>query len=455
MTGSCACSIWTLKAIWRRFDPVRKVLASLSRMRSVENNVEFRNGELCIRYDREHYRIRAWPGPQASVSKDGRRWERCWPEFRFINYPVRRKKVEKKPAAGLQLELGLDLPPVPAAQTKTAAFDQLRQTIPFPMAMALAPFSAHQWNPLVFLHFHRSFLDLLKSSPALAFYLANHRPVSSQIYKESKTLLPRLAGTKQVQLLDYLGLGDTKQMLNIVRKIRPSSVEIDQVEMLLEIRHNPTARNMLSHLESINIGALYLVWSSRRILPHVTPSFLDEVSRDSHNHVFPDIYRRFDHCVTLHREFNPRGAFPRIASLERFNEFYDELSAEQQHRLDEMRRLHPAPAPVKHKTWEPSPFPEPPFPDSEDIVALRSDNDLYEEGRQQHNCVGYYGSTVRVGGNYIYRVLKPERATLRISRHGDTWHVAELKATCNKPAGKDTAEAVANWLSSFQIGATG
>ena len=43
-------------------------------MSRLENNVEFRNGELCIRYDREHYRIRAWPGPQAFTSEDGQEW---------------------------------------------------------------------------------------------------------------------------------------------------------------------------------------------------------------------------------------------------------------------------------------------------------------------------------------------------------------------------------------------
>ncbi|GEM_PF-2357656 len=46
-------------------------------MRIAGQSVEFHNGELRIRGDREHYRIRAWPGPQAFKSEDGKEWKRA------------------------------------------------------------------------------------------------------------------------------------------------------------------------------------------------------------------------------------------------------------------------------------------------------------------------------------------------------------------------------------------
>ena len=97
-------------------------------MSGVGQAVEFRNGELCIRNDREHYRIRAWPGPQAFTSEDGKEWKRCWPEFRFIEYPARKKKAKVAKRGG-QLELGFDLPPVQVPQTKAGDLTPIFRTV--------------------------------------------------------------------------------------------------------------------------------------------------------------------------------------------------------------------------------------------------------------------------------------------------------------------------------------
>ena len=302
------------------------------------NRFEFQAGELHVFQAGEHYRIRAWPGPRARMSNDGKNWEYCWPEFRFINYPVNKIKEKKAVKPTQQLELGLELPPERAVPAKAQAYDLLRQTIPFPFAMALAPFSSCQWNPLVFLHFNRDFLDLLTSSPALAFYLANDRAVSSRIYKESKTFLPKLIGTKQVELLDYVGLGCTKQMVGIVKKIRPSSADMSNISELQAVRGNPGALKILSHLKSINAGVLALVGSGERILSHLTPTFLDAVSRDGCNHHAPAIFGQFSQCLRMHWEQHPRRKFPVMTGLEKLNQYFDELAKEQRRRNEIQRQ---------------------------------------------------------------------------------------------------------------------
>ncbi len=407
-------------------------------MRTAGQSVEYRNGELCIRHDREHYRIRAWPGPQAFTSEDGREWKRCWPEFRFVVYPVRKKKVKNSPIR--QLEPGLDLPPVRAPQTKAGAFELLRKTIPAPFAATLAPFQSCQWNPLVFLHFNRDFYDLLKSSPALAYYLANDRDVSLRIYRERQSFLTKLIGTKQVDLLDHVGLGCTKQMVGIVKKIRAESADMDNIRELQKVRGIPEALKALSHLESINMGVLALVAEGDRIMRHLTPTFLSDVSQERSSHYSTAIYGLFSECQRMHRLLNPQRPFPRMASLAKFREYYDELAAL-------LANPHGGGLP---SLWEE--LPAPPIQDSQDIQAIQTHRGLWDEGRQQHNCVATYVKRVTSGYIYVYRVLKPQRATLAIARNRGRWHIDELKGTCNQPVGQETLQAVTAWLDEHQLG---
>jgi hypothetical protein len=91
-------------------------------------------------------------------------------------------------------------------------------------------------------------------------------------------------------------------------------------------------------------------------------------------------------------------------------------------------------------------FPRPPLPGSEVIVPLRSPRALVEEGRQQDNCVATYAERVAAGETFIYRVLRPERATLSIVRISGRWQVGELLCAHNRPVSSATWRAVERWL---------
>lgn len=411
-----------------------------------EKKVEFRAGELCISWPKYHIRIRAWPNPRAYCSKDGVTWNYFWPEGRFIEYPMRKRRTRprpKKASSSGQLEFGFKLPPPKRQQTEEEAFELLRETIPPPYAEILAPFWSDQWNPLVFLSFNPSFMDLLQSSPTLAFYLANHKPVSSRIYKEPGTFLPKLIGTPQVDLLDYIDLGCSRQMLKIVRKIRPESACVGDLEELLTIRHKPKSRKLLSHLEHINHDILLLTTLHDRALVHVTPQLLEDLGRDEYRRGGSWAYPLFKECFRRHWDLHPHRNFPRITCVEAIVQYFDELVEEEERR--DARKIK----------QDLGPFPAPPIPDSEHIKALTSDIALFKEGREQHNCAGGYGRMVRNGGCYLYKVLKPERATLRVAYEGNGWYAGELKATCNKPVQLVTERAVNKWLEAHQPEAWG
>jgi hypothetical protein len=97
-------------------------------------------------------------------------------------------------------------------------------------------------------------------------------------------------------------------------------------------------------------------------------------------------------------------------------------------------------------------FPPPPIPGSDDIVPLRAPQALVEEGRKQHNCVAGYAERVAGGDTYIYRVLRPQRATLSLVRWpGGGWQIGELLMAGNHPVSATTRRAVQAWLESHRL----
>ena len=466
----------------------------MSTERQVKPPVEFKNGELFLHNSNVHHRIRAWPRPQALISEDGKEWRRDWPEFRFIGYmpppfqieepppPLPAVKAPRMKRAKKQLEFDFAVPETKRPQlSESEAFELLRQTVPEEIANALAVFSSCQWNPLVFTHFDRGFLDLLKSSPALAFYLANDREVSKRIYRERQTFHPKLVGSKQVDLLDYVGLGCRKQMVGIVKKIRPESADMSNVRELQNVRGNEEGLKRLSHLQSINQGVLALVGEGDRLMSYYTPAFLEEVSHDEASHCAPSAYHQFTCCFRMHWHQHPRRRFPKATSMACLAAYSEELAAEQARRNEaEMaaaalslaqaqanREAHVQvdPADVarmiqsrreaeeERRRILNTPFPAPPLPNTENIQALVSDAELMREGEEQRNCVGImYRFMVRTRSSYVYRILKPERATVSIIQGGGRWWVQELKACCNKEVHHVTKMAVKEWLNRVQVG---
>jgi hypothetical protein len=93
-----------------------------------------------------------------------------------------------------------------------------------------------------------------------------------------------------------------------------------------------------------------------------------------------------------------------------------------------------------------APFPEPPFPSTETIVALRNGRELIEEAEKMRHCVATYARECLEGRSSIYRVLAPGRATLQLVPGAGGWRAAQLKGARNAATSTETHEAVARWL---------
>ena len=428
-----------------------------------QSNLEFsmRGNQLHIgRNGSSTHRIRLWPRPVAEEWKDHKAdWERFYPEFRLIGYPLPKPKKKKKDANQLELALDVAEKPGKKAISKRQAYDVLRQTLPPSYGIALAPFKSHQWNLVSFLWRQRRFYELIRSNPALGFILANDREVNCDLYFEKMTL-ERLTGMKQQKLLELLDLPGTKKLVQIVRKIRPASAHPKLRGMIRYFLQDEETMKKLSHLKTINSGVLHLLGSVEEVRAKATPQLLDEISNNRPNDHYPFAAHQIRECLRWHTDLRPGQRFPRIQTLEALTTYHEELSGEVDRFLEQARirqeqaeRQARAERNRELEKMLRKPFPKPPVKGTPNIVPLQCARDLVEEGHLQHHCVGGYADRVRAGSCYIYQVLKPERATLSIIRSpGNQWSIGQLFAGCNKPVKPATRQAAENWLNNNQLG---
>jgi len=401
-----------------------------------------------------NYRIRIWPHPKAEV-REGNYWERFYLEFRLISYPLPKPKKKKDTS---QLELGLDLSGNVAntKPTKKQAYEQLRQTLPSSYALALAPFKSHQWNMVVFLSFHRRFYELIKSNPALAFLLANRREFNWRVYRKEINL-EDLTGMKQPALLELLNLPGTKRLVQITKKIHPASITLGLVEYLNYYGRNEEISKMLSHLKKVNSGVMAMLANHDIAGSHITPQLLEEVGRSRSNNHYPIASHQLMESLRWHCELHPGQAAPVFRTLEALNHFHEEMIASAARLVEEARpqarELPRAERLEMVKMMNRKPFPAPPIAGTDDIIPLRTALELSIEGNRQHNCVGDYANLVHSGKCYIYRILKPQRATLSIVKTASgEWAIGELFTACNNHVDEKTEQAVSDWLSNAQLG---
>ncbi|HIC68518.1 MAG TPA: hypothetical protein EYO90_03190 [Candidatus Latescibacteria bacterium] len=399
-----------------------------------ELGFRFQDGRLHIFTPEASMLIRGWPNPHAVRKTQGEQtWWAFRPEFRLV-YPYRRKpRPEERGPVQLAL-LGPNALRPSFISGKKPAFDAFRFSLPKMVARALLGFQRNQWRPLAMLHaWGGPAEDLFASNPALAFYLAHFRSFLPDLPVQE---VPRdIVKAKQRDITRWLGLPGSNTAVKILRKIPPESITTLRADDMRSMLQDSAAVRLLVHVPNINAGVLALVeW--QRLRPAITATLLREVAADKRQKYTPHTATLLAHTLHLHRELHPVASFPQFHSLTSLQIRHDALV------LEHLRRVRRVSGKLKGlRFWRP------PVPGTPDIEPIVTGEDLVAEGLTQHNCVASYASRIMSRKIYIYRVLRPERATLCITRQPDgNWIEQELKKAHNQPASSKTAEAVHDWL---------
>lgn len=416
----------------------------------------FADGELRITTCDLGMKIRGWPDPQAFVRAKREGWKVFRPEFRLLKPPDGRE-MPSLVGGGADSE---SLSPQHAEETdparrKERAFGSFRASLPPVIVAAVEQFQSHQWNLIDLINQKPEALDLVRINPSLAFCLANCDQFRRWTGTSPATHAGYVVGRKQRDILGWLGFPAAEPVVRVLRKIPPEAMTPSDARMLRHaLRSEPEVVNLLAHQRIINSGALALV-TNLKLLGGVSPNLLTQVGSDIREAVYPRTAEILLDILHMLWELGRASSVPRFESIESVSEYRDalardftrireELETRRRTRAAASCRAKPKPQPSKR----PHEFPPPPLPGTDDIIPLTSAAELRGEGSAQHNCVGSYGRRVRSGSTYIYKVLRPERATLAISRGGGgSWKIAELKAAKNRAVAPATKAAVSRWLS--------
>ena len=392
----------------------------------------FKEGKLYAFSQESVMILEAWPTLKAVRKEESGGWEEFEPRFRVVK-PYRPLKAKEEP----QLELAFEkLAVKPSlADQRRRAFDGFRFAMPKPVAAVVEKFQNRQWGILRLVRESEGVIEFVRLNPALAFGLGNIKPFREKFTTtEGAAALSR---RRQRDVAEALGFPGTEGAAKILAKIYPESVSVDILLLLREALRRDEALKALSHMRKLNAGVLALI-ATPNLLQASTPALLAEVGNSPAEKYQARASEILRDTLDMLAAIDLRSGVPKIQSLERLLSMHAEVST---------KFLNKCP----HGSGDPR-LPAPPLRGTRDIVPILTINDLVDEGKCQHNCVATYAERVKRRTTFIYRVLRPERATLSIVRGEDgDWRIDELECGGNSRTADITRIAVEAWLDQFAL----
>jgi hypothetical protein len=314
--------------------------------------------------------------------------------------------------------------------------------IPKKVMTAISPFKWRQFVLLRMIRHCPETMDLLQSNPVLAWLCADVIAKSELPVQKAREIIM----AKRKDICAFAGLPATDSMVRILGKMRAD--EYTQVlfvilQNLLRDKEKVSRLRFFRKVPTNEIGNLllrfdYMAWAlstSNKNGVAVWDAMGDNAATKGYG-IWSDTFglgmdldlrdtkRRLARCKSFEALQHIHDRWSRTLSrdraVRRAEEFYE-----------------------KHGTYS---FPSPPFPGDADIVPVTTITDLLNEGAEMHNCVGSYAEKVMSGECFIYRVLRPQRATLEISDTGDMHHICQLKLAHNGEPAAETWAKVRYWF---------
>ena len=393
----------------------------------------FKEGKLHIFTEIGVIILNTWPVLRALRKNDGQSWEEFAPTFRVVR-PYRPRRV--KPSPQLELDLGpvaMKLPDLSPAQQRKRAFDRFRFSLPRAVAARAEKFQSRQWALLRLFQARAETLEFAEQNPALCFALANFRCFVSASIDDAV----RMSASRQRDIAGWLGFPPTEGAARILAKLKPESASVELLDPLRDALQDPAFAKTLAHLPELNAGVVSIALDPE-LRAAVTPKLLNEVADVPSEKYLTATATLIRDTLRMFFCVNPQRSRPQFQSVARIREMHDDIST---------RYLR-----IKDPSLAAFRFPRPPLRGAEEIVPICTVEELVAEGRAQDNCVATYAERVQNRHTFIYRVLKPERATLSIVRGPDgDWQVGELKIRSNGEVSIVTRQLVDSWLARYAL----
>lgn len=400
---------------------------------SFKSGAAYRNGKLyeftrdCVIVMKGWPEMRAWQW----TGEYARPWRHVRPRLKRIS--LRGLSRMPDPDSHPPEPNGQMLFPFAYSHVARNAYRAFWWAVPETYRELVMPFRDRRWHMLALLARCLGADDLVVSNPALAFCLASnwafHKPAVQQPLRAARSLVYK----KQRRILEWLGFPGTEAMRQLLWRIPRESMTVEFLTSLCNAIQSPEVSRRLSFMGRITQDVFRLI-ATPEITPYVAFSLLEEVSQVRVPDAGPMMAFRIQDMLQMSAEL--RRKLPRLRSIAQVDQLHEDLVFDFNLRRED----------------DGGPLPPPPLPGKEgEIEPLATCRELAHEGRLQRHCVGSYAHSVRRGQTYVYRMLKPERATLAIMQDSRGWTLREIRGFRNADVQPETYQAAVDWLHSPQF----
>jgi hypothetical protein len=371
-----------------------------------------------------------------------------------------------RPAKGVLCEFRPDFTLIfPAGGEPSPALAEFRLTLPPEIVAILESFVTHQWSLLELLAARPEAIQLATHNPVLAYLVANNDHFRKNLTKPPAYLAQWRLDYTQERLLEWLGFPGKPAVVKLFRRIEPASLLLATARLLrLALNSDPSLLPLLAHQRRINRGVLSLV-----VMPQcrawLTPKLLEEIGAKPDGTIADDPGERL---MGLLAKFAGAG-FPLVPRALRSLQQLDRLALDVEASMEEARSLREAQR-VQDEAQRIRQQAEqriravrrqeasitrlanssPPPLDSADVIRLKTKADAVQEGQEQRNCVADSAQSIVANKVFIYRVLRPQRATLELEMgEKGWWYVKQLKLARNREVSPLTRAHVDRWLNAY------
>jgi len=282
-----------------------------------------------------------------------------------------------------------------------------------------------QWRILQFLNATRERgRDLCHSNLPLAFLLASRGEAAGIRAVEA-------VSWRQRQILGALGLPEQEAAVRVLRRVDDRLLGSPLLAHLGAWMSDPACLRRLAHVPRLGPGGLALqatgelAWFNDRALPEV-------LGADD-----PETVRSLEEFAVLARRLRQLG----YGSQRPLSS-----AAQIRDRTETMRRQlrelgdHPADGTL----------PDPPVPGIPGTIEpIRTIREVNQEAEQMRHCVRIYVKTALKGRVALYRVLRPQRATLSLVPKGRLWRLDEMWLRANRRPSWECFASVKHWLRTY------
>lgn len=425
-----------------------------------------------------------WPNPMAWYKTPGRPWRQTWKWANRLIVPnlippycINKAGKGEFPAAPLE-DISPDADWAGWFARRQNALRAYARTFPEEVLSLALRYSNGQWHMLCFMAGGQGAIDLVRSNPALAYCLVNHK-LFEQGASGSNSMLEAQSRPqeKQRDILKRLGFPCTEAARKIMQKVIPADVTICGMRILRKTMTSARIVRALSRLPQINKPVLLMV-NDPTSLNSITYAAFKDLSRQDNEYIAETLHgiRELEGALNLKRKtlFSTLQAirsyesrlsglgvklaiFPLdeecesdITSMERLlnlepHKMFDsieEIEGYHNHLTALLRRVR------LEESGVPNIFPDPPYVGTDTIIPINTLDGLLDEEEAMLHSVTDSRHRIAEGIEYIYRVLAPVRGTLFIEKNDiGTWEFSGMLGSRSHDIDAHIASAVFRLLS--------